>query len=143
MPCTARPRTQSGSKANSQPDFLQGCLAIGSFAAGWANCLPRMVSRPDRRRDPAAQSGPTVRCGPSAARGVVARWGVRMWQRVRFRLAERRRRMRRLLALWRRPDPKAWIVALVGMAMGLGLFLLMLGLVGALRLVAYVVKSVH
>jgi hypothetical protein len=51
--------------------------------------------------------------------------------------------MRRLLALWRRPDPKAWIVALVGMAMGLGLFLLMLGLVGALRLVAYVVKSVH
>jgi hypothetical protein len=66
-----------------------------------------------------------------------------MWQRVRFRLAERRRRVRRLLALWRRRDPKAWIVALVGMAMGLGLFLLMLGLVGALRLVAYVAKSLH
>lgn len=66
-----------------------------------------------------------------------------MWQRVRFRLAERRRRVRRLLALWRRRDPKAWIVALVGMAMGLGLFLLMLGLVGALRLVAYVAKSFH
>jgi hypothetical protein len=31
----------------------------------------------------------------------------------------------------------------VGMAMGLGLFLLMLGLVGALRLVAYVAKSFH
>ena len=66
-----------------------------------------------------------------------------MWQRVRFRLAERRRRVRRLLALWRRRDPKAWIVALVGMAMGLGLFLLMLGLVGSLRLVAYVAKSFH
>jgi hypothetical protein len=66
-----------------------------------------------------------------------------MWQRVRFRLAERCRRVRRLLALWRRRDPKAWIVALVGMAMGLGLFLLMLGLVGAFRLVAYVVKSDH
>jgi len=66
-----------------------------------------------------------------------------MLQRVRFLLAERRRRVRRVLAIWRRRDPKAWVIALVGMALGLGLFLMTLALVGALRLVAYVAKSLR
>jgi hypothetical protein len=65
------------------------------------------------------------------------RQGVGVW------LAERRRRVRRLLAIWRRRDPRAWVVALVGMALGLGLFLVMLAWVGALRLVAYVAKSLR
>lgn len=65
------------------------------------------------------------------------RQGVGVW------LAERRRRVRRLLAIWRRRDPRAWGVALVGMALGLGLFLVMLAWVGALRLVAYVAKSLR
>jgi len=63
-----------------------------------------------------------------------------MWQRVRFRLTKRRRRLRRLLAIWRRRDPEPWVVTLVGIAVGLGLFLFMLVWVGTLRLVAYVTK---
>ena len=66
-----------------------------------------------------------------------------MRQRGRFRLAERYRRVRRLLAIWRRRDPKAWVVALVGMALGLCLFLIQLALLGALRLVAYIAKSLR
>jgi len=63
-----------------------------------------------------------------------------MRRRVRFRLAERSRRVRRIIAVWRRRDPKPWVVALVGMALGLGLFLMALAWVGALRLLAYVAK---
>ncbi len=63
-----------------------------------------------------------------------------MRQRLRFRLAEPCRRMRRILAIWRRRDPKPWVVALVGVGLGFGLFLAMLSWVGALRLLAHVVK---
>jgi hypothetical protein len=66
-----------------------------------------------------------------------------MRQRILFRLAERRRRLRRVLAVWRRRDPKPWVIALVGMAMGLSLFLLMLGLVGLLRLLDYVAEALR
>jgi len=66
-----------------------------------------------------------------------------MWQWVRCRLAEQRRRVRRLLADWRRRDPKVWVIALVGMALGFGLFLLQLTLIGVFRLVAYVAKSLR
>jgi hypothetical protein len=66
-----------------------------------------------------------------------------MRRRVRFRLAERRRRMRRVLAIWRRRDPRPSVVALLGMAMGLCLFLFMLALVGLLRLGNYVGKSLR
>jgi len=61
-----------------------------------------------------------------------------MRHRFRFRLAERCRRSRRVLAIWRRRDPPPRVVALVGMALGLGLFLVLLAMVGMLRLVAYV-----
>ncbi len=63
-----------------------------------------------------------------------------MRQRFRFRLAGRCRRVRRVLAIWRRRDPKPWVVALVGMAMGFGLFLFMLAWIGTLRLAGYVAK---
>jgi hypothetical protein len=63
-----------------------------------------------------------------------------MRQRFRFRLADRCRHVRRVLAIWRRRDPKPWVVALVAISLGLGLFLLMLAWVGALRLLAYVAK---
>ncbi len=66
-----------------------------------------------------------------------------MRQRARFQLAERFRRVRRVLAIWRRRDPRAWVLALVGMAMGLCLFLMQLAWIGVLRLVAYVVKSLR
>ena len=63
-----------------------------------------------------------------------------MRQRLRFRLSERWRRLRRLLAIWRRRDPQPWVVALLGMAMGLGLFLMLLAWIAALRLVADLVQ---
>jgi hypothetical protein len=63
-----------------------------------------------------------------------------MRQRTPSQLAQRCRRVRSLLASWRRRDPKAWVVALVGMALGIGVFLLMLAELGVLRLVAYVVQ---
>jgi hypothetical protein len=66
-----------------------------------------------------------------------------MRQRSLFRLAERRRRLRRVLAVWRGREPKPLVIALVGMAMGLSLFLLMLGLVGLLRLLDYVAKALR
>jgi len=64
---------------------------------------------------------------------------MRQWGRSR--LAELQRRGRRLLADWRRRDPKPWVVALLGMALGLGILLFQLALVGVLRFVAYVVKA--
>ena len=66
-----------------------------------------------------------------------------MRRRFRLRLAERRRRVRRLLAIWRRRDPKAWIVALMGMVLGLCLFLLQLALTEAFHLLAQVMKSLR
>jgi hypothetical protein len=66
-----------------------------------------------------------------------------MRQRMSFRLAERSHRARRVLAIWRRRDPKPWVVALVGMALGLGTFLFMLAVVGVLRLAAYVARSLR
>ncbi len=66
--------------------------------------------------------------------------GMRMLHRIRCRLAELCRRMRRLWAIWQRRDPSAWVVALVGMALGLGLFLMTLLWLRALRLVTCVVK---
>ncbi len=54
---------------------------------------------------------------------------------------DRARRLRRFLAIWRRRDPKPWVLALVGMALGLCLFLLQLALIGALRLGAYIARS--
>ena len=66
---------------------------------------------------------------------------MRQWGR--FRLAELHRRGRRLLANWRRRNPAPWVVALLGMALGLGLFLFQLALAGTFRFVAYVVKSLR
>jgi len=63
-----------------------------------------------------------------------------MRQRFRFRLAERWDRVRRRLDIWRQRDPQPWIVALAGMAMGLGLLLVLLTWVGSLRMLASVVK---
>ena len=66
-----------------------------------------------------------------------------MCQRVRLWLAERRTRVRCLLAAWQQRNPPAWVLALVGMAMGICLFLMILAWVGILRLVSYVVKSLR
>lgn len=57
-----------------------------------------------------------------------------MRRRTRLRLAERSRRLRRGLAVWRRRDPSTWILVLAGMALGLGIFLWALTLAAALRL---------
>jgi hypothetical protein len=51
--------------------------------------------------------------------------------------------LRRLLAIWRRRDPKPWVLALLGMALGLCLFLLQLALIGALRLGACIARLVR
>jgi hypothetical protein len=66
-----------------------------------------------------------------------------MWQRVRVRLAERIRRIRRFLAIGRRRDPAAWVLVLAGMALGLCLFLLQFALTAIVRLVAYLVRSLR
>ena len=66
-----------------------------------------------------------------------------MLQRLRFRFAERYRRVRRLLAIWQRRDPKAWIIALIGMAMGLVVFVMMLAWVELLHALHAVAKSLR
>ena len=66
-----------------------------------------------------------------------------MRQRGKSGLVERGRSARRLVEDWRRRDPQTWIIVLVGMAMGLCLFLIQLAMVGALRFVAYVAKSLR
>jgi hypothetical protein len=76
------------------------------------------------------------------AMGLVP-WGKRMRRRFRFWQAEWLHRGRRRLAIWRRRDPRAWVIALVGMALGLVLFLMQLALVGALRVVGHVAKSLR
>ena len=63
-----------------------------------------------------------------------------MRQRFRFRLAERGRHLRRILAIWRSRDPKPWVVALVAVGVGFSLFLVMLAWVGVLRLLSHVAK---
>jgi hypothetical protein len=68
---------------------------------------------------------------------------MHMLQRLRFRFAERYRRVRRRLAIWQRRDPKAWIIALIGMAMGLVVFLLTLAWVELLRVLHAVAKSLR
>jgi hypothetical protein len=60
--------------------------------------------------------------------------GMRMLQRILARLAASHRHVRHLMAIGQRRDPKVWIVALLGTALGLGVFLMMLIWVGALRL---------
>ncbi len=59
-----------------------------------------------------------------------------MPRQVRFRLTEQRRRLRRRLTIWRRRDPKPWVVVMLGMALGLCLLLPVLAWIGVLRLIA-------
>ncbi len=63
-----------------------------------------------------------------------------MPRQVRFRLAEQHRRLRRRLTIWRRADPKPWVVVLLGMALGLCLLLPVLAWIGVLRLIARVLR---
>ena len=63
-----------------------------------------------------------------------------MPRQVRFRLAEHHRRLRRRLTIWRRRDPKPWVVALLGMALGLCLLLPVLAWIGVLRLIARMLR---
>ncbi len=58
-------------------------------------------------------------------------------------LVERGRRVRRIVADWRRRDPQTWVIVLVGLALGLCLFLIQLALVGVFRVVAYLAKSLR
>jgi hypothetical protein len=59
-------------------------------------------------------------------------------QQVRIQLNELCRRVRRLWARWQRRDPPAWVIALVGMAMGLCLLLITLAWLGVLCLLEYI-----
>jgi len=63
-----------------------------------------------------------------------------MPRQVRFRLAEHHRRFRRRLTIWRRRDPKPWVVVLLGMALGLCLLLPVLAWIGVLRLIARMLR---
>ena len=67
--------------------------------------------------------------------------GMRVLQRTLARLAESHRQVRHLMAIGQRRDPKGWVVALLGIALGLGVFLMTLIWVGALRLVVWIAKS--
>ena len=58
-------------------------------------------------------------------------------------LADRHRRARRVLAIWRRRDPQPLVVALVAVALGLSSFLVTLALVEVFRLLADVAKSLR
>jgi hypothetical protein len=66
-----------------------------------------------------------------------------MRQGFRVRLAEKRRRLRRILAIWRRRDPKPRVVALMAVAMGFALFLFLLAWVGALYVVSHITRWHH
>lgn len=66
---------------------------------------------------------------------------MRHW--IQLRLAELRRRLRRFLATWRLRDPKPWVLALVGMTLGLGLFVLQVALVEIFRFIVCIAKSLR
>ena len=53
------------------------------------------------------------------------------------------RRVRRLISVWQSHDPPAWVAALVGMALGLGLFLLALALLAAFSLAGHLSDAIR
>ncbi len=63
--------------------------------------------------------------------------------RARLRLSEPLRRLRRRLAIWRRRDPKPWVLVLLGMALGLGLLLIPLAWIGLPSLLAWLVRRLR
>jgi hypothetical protein len=48
-----------------------------------------------------------------------------------------------LVASWRNRDPPGWAVALIGMALGLGLFVFALALLGALYLAQELARAIR
>src|ERR1700722_4309467 len=117
--CTERPLTRSARKASKRRTSPGAGLRTASSTGGPAN-------------------GPPKPRAPGSGGGA---WG--MCRRGRPRLTERYRRLRRRLAVWRRRDPKPWVVALIGVALGFGLFVLLLSLVALTRIAADVTKPLR
>lgn len=62
---------------------------------------------------------------------------------VRGRLAAWERRVRRLVAVSRRRDPKPWVAALIGMVLGMLLFVAMVLWTGVLHILAGIARALR